>query len=350
MPDSYPKQHSAESLPWVYSVGWGSSASEVHGQLPNGTAQEHKAPVFCQPKPCFTPRGCSPRSVDEENNPTRANERQSLEARIRDSVMAEIREAVRSASAEATEELRAAAAEIRRLRTIVAACSNGTAKTFPSTGPASLEVVTRFMVEEIRKMLHIQGSGNAVIEASGSRDPSTLTVDNQQLPDSTDGETSDDGDAASVPPGSCIPRQKLRRKSDGSRHCTMRHCPGPNEPRSRQAAASSSTARGSVTMGSGSSHSATAVHRSNSCSRELCLPTDLPDSNNKRAPMQKTVRTKSPRVRDVVSRIEGQLEKCNPPGSSRCLVPHPPRSVPARRVRPPGLGCTDDSPSGPRTP
>jgi len=346
MPDSF--QDCADSLPWVYSVDWSSSAFEVHGQLPKGTAREPKVPAWCRPKALLgTPQGRSPLSVEEENNPALADERQSLEARIRDSVMAEIREAVRSASKEATEELRAAAAEIRRLRTTVTTCSDGMAKTTPSAGPAGLEVVTdlRLMVEEIRKMLHIQGSNNAVIEATGSRDPLTLTIDNQQLPDSTDAETSDDGDAALAPPRSCIPGRKLRRKSDGSRHCTMQHSTGSDEPRSRQAAASSSTAGGSS-----SSPSAAVMHRSNSCSRELCLPTDLPDSNNKRAPMQKTVKTKSPRVRDVVSRLERQLEKCNSPGSSRTLLPHPPRSVPVRRVRPSGQSCTDDSPSGMSTP
>merc|ERR1719362_1063747 len=106
-------------------------------------------------------------------------------------MITEIRAAVRSASEDATEELRAAAAELRRLRTTATACSNGTAETAASTGPAGLEVVTdlRFMMEEIRKLLHIQGSNKAVIESASSKDLSTLTVDTQQLPETTDGET-----------------------------------------------------------------------------------------------------------------------------------------------------------------
>jgi len=195
-------------------------------------------------------------------------------------------------------------------------------------------------------MLHNQGSNNPVTESSGSRDPLTLTVETQQLPVLADGETSDDCDAALAPPGSCIPGRKPRRKSDGSRHCNRQHSPGPNEPWIRQAAASSSMAVGSVTVVSSSSPSATAMHRSNSCSRELCLPTDLHDSNNKRASMQKTVKTKSPRVRDVVSRLERQLEKCNSPGATRSLLPPPPRTA-QRRVRPPSMGCMDESTSGP---
>eukprot|EP00419_Tripos_fusus_P045143 CAMPEP_0172831528 /NCGR_PEP_ID=MMETSP1075-20121228/23037_1 /TAXON_ID=2916 /ORGANISM="Ceratium fusus, Strain PA161109" /LENGTH=215 /DNA_ID=CAMNT_0013674013 /DNA_START=18 /DNA_END=662 /DNA_ORIENTATION=+ len=215
MPDSF--QDCADSLPWVYSVDWSSSAFEVPGQLQGvvrtvGTTRESpKVPAWCRPKALLgSQQGRSLRLVDDDL----ANERDSLEARVRDSVMAEIRAAVRSASEEATEELRAAAAELRRLRTT--ACSNGTAETAASTGPAGLEVVTdlRFMVEEIRKLLHIQGSNKAVIESASSKDLSTLTVDTQQLPETTDGETSDDGDATLVQPGSCIPGRKLRRKSD----------------------------------------------------------------------------------------------------------------------------------------
>jgi len=346
MPDSF--QDCADSLPWVYAVDWSSSAFEVHGQLPGvartaGVREPTKIPTL-------RPKVRSPRLVDEENNLVLAEERQSLEARIRDSVMAEIRAALRSVSEEATEELRAAAAEIRRLRTTATAWSDGLADTAAGTGRAGLEVVSdlRFIVEEIKTMLNIQDSNLAVVGSVGSREPSTLTVDTQQLPDSSDGETSDDGDAATGQAGNGIPGRKLRRKSDGSRRCATQHGPGPDEVRSRQAGTSCSTAGGSSSLASVLSTPATAIHRSNSCSREFCLHTDLPDSNCKRPPVQKSHKAKSPRVRDVVSRLERQLEKCNSPAF--CRSPHPPRSAPVRRVRPPSLGCVDDASGGARTP